>query len=148
MPTSTRIKATNIQFKIASTDYACDADSVELSTADAPGDVRTFCEVQTGQEWKLTLTGLTSGDTASLYRLLFANYGTEVAFTVAPGGNAIATSTNPHYVGTVILDQLPPLSLTSGEIVKFTVELTVKNTGTDAAATPPRYFGLGVKTAA
>jgi len=148
MATSTRIKASNIVFKIASTDYACDADSVELSTGDAPGDVRTFCEVQTGQEWKLSLTGLTSGDTASLYRLLFANYGTEVAFTVAPGGNAIPTSTNPHYVGTVIFDQLPPLSLTSGEIVKFTVELTVKNTGTDAAATPPRYFGLGVKTAA
>jgi hypothetical protein len=148
MPTSTRIKATNILFKIASTDYACDAESVELSTGDAPGDVRTFCEVQTGQEWKLSLSGLTSGDTASLYRLLFANYGTEVAFTVAPGGNAIPTSTNPHYVGTVIFDQLPPLSLTSGEIVKFTVELTVKNTGTDTAATPPRYFGLGVKTAA
>jgi len=148
MATSTRIKASNIVFKIASTDYACDADSVELSSADAPGDVRTFCEVQTGQEWKLSLTGLTSGDTASLYRLLFANYGTEVAFTVAPGGNAIPTATNPHYVGTVIFDQLPPLSLTSGEIVKFTVELTVKNTGTDAAATPPRYFGLGVKTAA
>jgi hypothetical protein len=148
MATSTRIKATNIVFKIGATDYSCDADSVELTTGDAPGDVRTFCEVQTGQEWKLALSGITSGDSASLYRLLYANYGTEVAFTVAPGGNATPSASAPHYVGTAIFDQLPPLSLTAGEIVKFTVELTVKNTGTDTAATPPKYFGLQVKTAA
>lgn len=146
MAASTRIKATNIVFKIGTTDYSCDTDSVELTTSDMPGDVRTFCEVQTGQQWMLALTGITSGDAGSLYRLLFANYGTEVAFTVAPGGNASPTATAPHYVGTVIFDQLPPLSLTSGEIVKFTVNLTVKNTGTDTAATPPKYFGLQVKT--
>lgn len=147
MPASTRIKATNIVFKIGTTDYSCDADSVELTIGDAPGDVRTFCEVSVGQEWKLTLSGVTSGDTGSLYRLLYANYGTEVAFTIAPGGNASPTTTNPHYTGTVIFDQLPPLSLTSGEIVKFTVELTVKNTGTNTSATPPVYFGVSVKTA-
>lgn len=147
MAASTRIKATNIVFKIGTTDYSCDADSVELTAADAPGDVRTFCEVQTGQEWKLTLSGVTSGDTGSLYRLLYANYGTEVGFVVAPGGNASPSTSAPHYVGTVIFDQLPPLSLTSGEIVKFTVELTVKNTGTNVSATPPKYFGLEVKTA-
>lgn len=147
MPASTRIKATNIVFKIGTTDYSCDADSVELTVGDAPGDVRTFCEVSVGQEWKLTLSGVTSGDTASLYRLLYANYGTEVAFTIAPGGNASPTTSNPHYTGTVIFDQLPPLSLTSGEIVKFTVELTVKNTGTNTSATPPVYFGVSVKTA-
>lgn len=147
MPASTRIKATNIVFKIGTTDYSCDADSVELTIGDAPGDVRTFCEVSVGQEWKLTLSGVTSGDTGSLYRLLYANYGTEVAFTIAPGGNASPTTTNPHYTGTVIFDQLPPLSLTSGEIVKFTVELTVKNTGTNTGATPPVYFGVSVKTA-
>jgi hypothetical protein len=147
MPASTRIKASNIVFKIGTTDYSCDADSVELTIGDAPGDVRTFCEVSVGQEWKLSLSGVTSGDTGSLYRLLYANYGTEVAFTIAPGGNATATTTNPHYTGTVIFDQLPPLSLTSGEIVKFTVELTVKNTGTNTSATPPVYFGVSVKTA-
>jgi hypothetical protein len=146
MATSTRIKASNIVFKIGTTDYSCDAEMVELTTGDAPGDIRTFCEVQTGQEWKLSLSGLTSGDSSSLYRLLYANYGTEVAFTIAPSGNVTPSASAPHYVGTAIFDQLPPLSLTSGEIVKFTVELTVKNTGTDTAATPPKYFGLQVKT--
>lgn len=142
MAASTRIKATNIKFKINSTDYACDADSVELSLGDAPGDVRTFCEVQTGQQWSLKLTGITSGDSGSLYQLLFANYGTEVAFSVAPAGNTTATSTAPIYTGTVIFDQLPPLSMTAGEIMKFEVTLTVKAAVHTPSATPPVYFGL------
>lgn len=142
MAASTRIKATNIKFKIGSTDYACDANMVELSLSDAPGGQQTFCEVQPLQEWKLALEGITSGDTASLYQVLFANYGTEVAFSVAPYGNTTATSTQPIYTGTVIFDQLPPLSLTSGDISTFKVELTVKNSVHTPSATPPVYFGL------
>lgn len=146
MPASTRIKATNIKFTIGTTDYACDADSIELTLSDAAGGSRTFCEVQPLQEWKLSLSGIASGDTASLYQLLFANYGTEVAFKVAPNGNSTATSSQPIYEGTVIFDTLPPLSMTSGEVMNFTVELTVKNAVHTPAATPPVYFGLTKKT--
>jgi hypothetical protein len=148
MPASTRIKATNIGFKIASTEYNCDANLIELTLNDAPGDVQSFCEVRVGGEWKLQIDGTSSGDTGSLYRLLWANFGTEVAFTIAPNGNAVATSTQPHYTGTVIFDQLPPLSLTSGEVVKFSVTLTVKNAVHTPSTTPPVYYGLTLKTAA
>lgn len=142
MAASTRISAKNIIFKINSTDYACDASNVELTIGDRSGDLRTFCEVQAGQEWKLSLTGITSGDAASLYQILWANYGTEVAFTVAPAGNATATADKPHYTGTVIFDQLPPLSLTSGDVSQFQVELTVKSDVHTPDATPAVFFGL------
>ena len=148
MPASTRIKATNIKFTISATDYAIDADMVELSLADAPGGQQTFCEVQPLQNWKLKISGIASGDTGSLYQLLFANYGTEVAFKVAPFGNAVATSTQPIYEGTVIFDDLPPLSLNSGDIVKFETTLTVKNSVHTPSATPPVFFGLTKKTSA
>jgi hypothetical protein len=148
MPTSTRIKAQNIKFLIGATEYSCDANLVELTLNDAPGDVQTFCEVRVGGEWKLQLDGVTSGDTASLYRILWSNFGTEVAFTVAPQGNAVGTATSPIYTGTVVFDQLPPLSLNSGEVVKFSVTLTVKNAVHTPATTPPVYYGLTVKTAA
>lgn len=146
MAASTRIKATNIKFTISSTDYSCDADSIELSLSDAPGGQQTFCEVQPLQEWKLKIAGIASGDSASLYQLLFANYGTEVAFKVAPNGNTTATSSQPIYEGTVIFDSLPPLNLTSGDIMSFDVELTVKNSVHTPSATPPVYFGLTKKT--
>ena len=148
MPASTRIKATNINFLIGTVEYNCDTNLVELTLGDAPGDVQTFCEVRTGGLWSLQLDGITSGDTASLYRLLWANYGTEVAFTIKPNGNATASTTQPHYTGTVIFDQLPPLSLTSGEVVKFSVTLSVKNAVHTPSTTPPVYYGVTLKTAA
>lgn len=148
MATSTRIKAQNIKFLIGTTEYSCDANMVELTLEDAPGDVQTFCEVRAGGEWKLNLEGLTSGDATSLYRVLWSNFGTEVTFTVAPQGNAVGTTSSPIYTGTVVFDQLPPLSLTSNEIVKFNVTLTVKSAVHTPSTTPPVYYGLTVKTAA
>ena len=129
MAASTRIKAQNIKFKIAGTDYACDANSVVLELGDAPGDIQTFCEVRTGGEWSLTLAGITSGDDDSLYQILWANFGSTAAFSIAPNGNTTPSIDEPHYEGTVVFDQLPPLNLTSNEVVQFEVTLTVKNTG-------------------
>ena len=148
MPSSTRIKATNISFKIGANEYNCDANLVELTLNDAPGDVQTFCEVRVGGEWKLQLDGITSGDAASLYRILFSSFGTEVAFTIAPQGNATASASQPHYTGTVVFDQLPPLSLNAGDIVKFSVTLTVKNAVHTPSTTPPVYYGVTLKTTA
>lgn len=145
MAASQRIKAQNIIFNIGATDYACDATSVELALQDAPGDVQTFCELRIGGEWTLTLEGLTSGDAASLYQILWANFGTEVAFTVAPSGNATASANEPHYVGTAKFDQLPPLSLVSNEVSTFSVTLTVKNSEHDPANDV--YYGVEIVTA-
>jgi hypothetical protein len=148
MPSSTRIKATNIKFLISTVEYSCDANLVELTLGDAPGDIQSFCDVRVGGLWSLQLDGLTSGDITSLYRLLWANFGTEVAFTIAPNGNATASTTQPHYTGTVVFDQLPPLSLNSGEVVKFSVTLSVKNAVHTPLTTPPVYYGVTLKTAA
>lgn len=142
MAASTRIKAQNIIFKIGATDYACDANMVELTLGDAPGDVQTFCEVRVGGEWALQLDGITSGDAGSLYRVLWDNFGTEVAFVIAPSGNATASSSQPHYEGVAIFNELPPLSLNSNETSTFSVTLRVKNTPHD----PETNFWYGVET--
>jgi hypothetical protein len=145
MAASTRIKAQNIIFKIGSTDYACDANMVELTLDDAPGDIQTFCETRVGGQWALQLDGIMSGDAASLYRVLWDNFGTEVAFTVAPNGNASPSSSEPHYEGTAVFNQLPPLSLMSNETAKFSVTLEVKNTPHDPAS--DQYYGIEIVTA-
>jgi len=146
MAASPRIKATNIIFKIGTTDYACDANMVQLTTQDAPGDVRSFCEVQVGQEWTLQLDGITSLDSDSLYQFLWANFGSEVTFTCGPNGNASPGTDTPHYTGTVVINELPPLSLTSGEDVSFEVSLRVKNTGLDVAS--KLFYGVTIDVTA
>jgi hypothetical protein len=144
MAASTRIKAQNIVFTIDSVDYACDATSVSLELGDAPGDVRTFCEVSVGKQWALNLEGITSGDANSLYRILWDNYGTEVAFSIAPHGGT-ATASTPHYEGTVVFNELPPLALTAGEISSFSVTLEVANESHNPAS--DIYWGVEVVTA-
>jgi hypothetical protein len=145
MAASPRITAQNIVFKIGTTDYACDANMVELTLGDAPGDVQTFCEQRVGGEWTLTLEGVTSGDEDSLYRILWENFGTEVAFTIAPNGNTTPSADAPHYKGTVRFTQLPPLSLTSNEVAKFSVELPVKVAGHNP---PTNFYGVEIDTTA
>jgi hypothetical protein len=95
--------------------------------------VQTFSEVRPSGEWALKLDGFVSGASASLYNFLWANFGSEATFEVIPGGGTVGAN-NPKYTGTVIVNELPPLTLTSNEEVAFSVTLRVKNTGLDVAA--------------
>jgi len=146
MPASTRIKAQNILFKFGATEYACDANLVQLTLEDAPGDVQTFCEVRVGGQWSLQLDGIVSGDSTSLYRVLWDNFGSTAQFTIAPNGNAVASSSQPHYTGTVRFDQIPPLALVSNETAVFSVTLTVVNTPHTPAS--DIFYGVTVDTTA
>ena len=143
--TNTRIVAENIKFLIADVEYACAATMVELTLGDAPGDVQTFCEQRVGGEWALALEGITSGDATSLYRVLWANFGTTATFVIAPNGNDAASTSQPHYSGVVKFNEIPPLSLNSNETSTFSVTLRVVTTPNDADAN--QYFGVSVVTA-
>jgi len=143
--TNTRIVAENIKFLIADVEYACAATMVELTLGDAPGDVQTFCEQRVGGEWALGLEGVTSGDADSLYRVLWANFGTEAAFVIAPNGNAVASASEPHYSGVVKFNEIPPLSLNSNETSTFSVTLRVVTTPNDPDSS--EFYGVTVVTA-
>jgi hypothetical protein len=145
MAASTRIVAQNIIFKLGSDSFAPDINMVELTLGDAPGGQRTMTEVRPNGEWALKIAGIVSGDADSLYRLLWENFGTEVAFEINPNGVAAGTDV-PSYKGTVVFNELPPLALTSGEDASFEVTLRVKNTGLDVAT--GLYYGVTIDATA
>jgi len=107
MATSTRIKANALTLSIAAVDYAGDFSSVVTQSEDASGDVTTFYDASIGgrRDWYFTVSGVQSTATASFWRAMWSGAGTEVAFIYAPHGNATASSTQPHFTGTV---RLPP----------------------------------------
>ena len=146
MAASARIIGQNIIFKLGATSYAPDINMFELTLGDAPGGQRTMTEVRTNGEWTLKLSGIVSGESDSLYRLLWENFGTEVAFVCGPNGNAVESTDAPHYKGTVVFNELPPLSITSGEDVNFEVSLRVKNTGLDVAT--KLFYGVSIDATA
>lgn len=137
--TNPRITARDIVFKIGATSYSPEVNGVELTLGDAPGGVQTFGEVRPQGEWALKLDGYMSPNSGSLFNLLWSNYGTEVAFTVIPGGGTVGAN-NPQYTGTVIFNELPPISLVANEQVAFSITLRVKNTGLDTSA--GLYYGV------
>lgn len=145
MAASTRIVAQNIIFKLGTTAYAPDVNMVELTLGDAPGGQRTMTEVRPNGEWALKIAGIVSGDADSLYRLLWENFGTEVAFEINPNGSTAGADT-PSYTGTVVFNELPPLALTSGEDASFEVTLRVKNTGLNVASN--LYYGVTIDATA
>jgi hypothetical protein len=143
--TNTRIVAENIKFLIADVEYNCALTMVELTLGDAPGDVQTFCEQRVGGEWALALEGVTSGDADSLYRVLWANFGTTATFVIAPNGNAAPSTSEPHYSGVVKFNEIPPLTLNSNETSTFSVTLRVVTTPNDVADAD--FYGVSVITA-
>ena len=140
-----RIIARDITFKIGATSYSPEINSVELTLGDAPGGIQVFGSVRPDGEWSLKLDGYVSQDADSLYRLLWTSHGSEVAFEINPGGGTIATD-NPSYTGTVIFNELPPLTLMASEEVVFSVTLKVKNTGLDVAS--KLFYGVTIDTTA
>jgi len=125
-----RVIARNITLTIDGVDYAPQVNMVELTLGDAPGGVQAFTEVRPDGEWAMQIDAYYSQDAGSLNRILFDEFGQELAFVINPGGGTIGAD-NPAYTGTVIVNELPPLSLTSNEEVSFSVTLRVKNTGLD-----------------
>ena len=146
MAASTRIVGQNIVFKLDATTYAPDLNQFELTLGDAPGGVRTFSEVRPNAEWALKLSGIVSGDADSLYQFLWLNFGTEVEFVAGPNGNASPGADTPHYTGTVVINELPPLSIMSGDDLSFEVTLRVKNTGLDVAT--KLFYGVTIDVTA
>jgi hypothetical protein len=138
-----RITARDIIFKIGATEYAPQLNSVELTLGDAPGGIQTFSEIRVSGEWALTLSGYTSNEDTSLYRLLWTNFGSTAAFIIQPQTGTVGADC-PQYTGTVLFNELPPLTLTSNEEVAFTVTLRVKNTGLDVASN--LYYGVTLDT--
>lgn len=127
MAASPRLTARNIKFTVDGDEFSCDANKISLTTEDAPGGVRTFCETNVEKQWKMAIDGIVSLSSTSLYQTLFALQGTQVDFVLAPAGNATASPTQPHYGGSVIIDEIPPMELTAGEGAVFSVTLTVDN---------------------
>lgn len=103
MTTSTRIKANALKLTIDGTDYWADLSSVTLQSEEAAADSSTFYDASLGgrRDFYLTVSGVQSTESTSFWMAMWDAAGDEVAFVYAPHGNASASSTQPHFTGTV-----------------------------------------------
>lgn len=112
---STRIRGKKLSLTLGSPGVPVwqDVKSWTLAAEDLDGP--TFGEIANGgAAWKLSGTGIQSNDTGSFWEYVWANAGKDVAFTVAPHGNEVATATQPHYAGTLNIGKKPSIGGDAG----------------------------------
>jgi len=118
----TRIKGKNLTITVNGEEFQCDLTSAVLQKDSAESGqedtVQTFCEAGTsaaGQVWYMDTTAIQSTDTAtnddgqSLWRLVWDSAstqgGAELPFVFAPYSNETPSADQPHFTGTLIVDE-------------------------------------------
>lgn len=126
MAGSTRIKGSKLALKFGSPaeDYWADVTAVTLTNEEADADVVTFADAAEGgaRDYFLNITAIQSTDPTSLWRYIWEQSGTEVAYTYAPHGNETPTDTQPHFIGTVTIGPKPEIGGEAGVNVTQTFE--------------------------
>jgi hypothetical protein len=87
-----RVKANQITITVDGDDYSADLSSIMLQSEDAATDVTTFADATAGgsSDWFIELSGITSTDLASFWRVCWNNAGDEVPF-VLTSSSALAS---------------------------------------------------------
>lgn len=104
-----------------------DVKSFEVSSDDKDDSDLTFFEAASGatKEYTVSLTAVVSFDATSLWSYLWDNQGEEVEIVLGPKGNALPSSTKPHFLGDSKINGKPTFAneaRTSQEGAEFTVE--------------------------
>jgi len=134
MPSSTRIKGKGLVFKLEKagtpTEFACDATSVVLLNEEGTGteeDVVTFCDAAEGNtvSWFFDVEAITSTDATSFWSFVWDQSGDEVDFIFAPHGNATASTSQPHFTGSLNIGPKPQIGGTANTTFVFTKRFNV-----------------------
>lgn len=123
MASSTRINGKKLSLKIGTpaVDHWQDITSYTLTNEEADSDVTTFADAAAGgsRKFLLNISAIQSLDAASFWRTAWEKTGTDVAFTLAPHGNAAPSATQPHFTGTVTVGPKPDLGGEAGSTFTF-----------------------------
>lgn len=123
---TTRIKGNKkLTLTFGAVDYSCDATKINLTSEDADSDVTTFCDAADGgsKQWYFDITAIQSTDPTSFWRYLWESTGEEVEYVYMPHGNAVATTDQPHFTGTVKVGSKPDIGGEAGATYTFDTRL-------------------------
>jgi len=93
-------------------EYSADIISWTIENEEADSDVITFEDAASGGSRQFYLRGsaIQSTATAAFWRYVWENSGqAEVPYTIAPHGNAEASESEPHFVGTLTIGPKPTI---------------------------------------
>lgn len=130
-----RISGRLLTLEIDGVDYSDQASNASVNSAESDSDFLSFADAASGSARDYTLVMTVAQDLAvgTLWREIFDNPGDTVPFTIAPYGNATATASQPHVVGSAVISE-PDGTFVGGEstlstTAAHTVEVEWRMTG-------------------
>lgn len=93
--------------EINSVARTAEVSKCRVTSNDAGSDFTTFADAAAGgaREYRLEFTAVQDAASASLWSEIWDNAGTDVAFVIAPYGNATPTVGEPHFEGTATIKE-------------------------------------------
>lgn len=128
-----KYKGGSLSILINSVEYNMDLTNLVLNNEEADSDAVTFAEVGAGGalQWFFEGTAVSDFGTGSLWNYIWENSGdTGIAFTYKPYGNAVASTTKPHFTGTLTLPAKLPVGGAAGETWTYEMRMDVDGTPT------------------
>jgi hypothetical protein len=122
-----RVNGKNLSLVIGGVEVACVSSSVVLDNEAADAELVTFADVVNGTDrtWFFTITAWQDFAPGSFWDKLWTTPAfTPMTYLWKPYSNATASSAQPHFSGSVTLDQPPPLGGDAQQTWGFSTRLT------------------------
>jgi len=97
-------------------EYTMDVSRVEVTSGETDSDFVSFADAAAGggRDYALEFTAVQDATTGSLWDEVWSHAGDEVAVTMMPYGNAVATAAEPHFDMNAIISE-PDGTILGGE---------------------------------
>lgn len=112
----TALGTRDLVVSVGGTDYTSQVSDCRIAGAKAESGTQTFTEAKAGGARKYTIKFKLTQDlaTGTLWDKIWSAAGTTVAVLVKPYGNTVASPSQPHYSGNVVISE-PDGDLIGGE---------------------------------
>lgn len=101
-----KISGRLLTLEIDGTDYSDQVSKAVVTSGDSDSDFLSFAAARAGgKDYKLVLTIAQDAAAGSLWREIYDNAGDTVPFTMAPYGNAVVSTAEPHFEGNAVISE-------------------------------------------
>lgn len=116
-----KYKGKDLSLLIDGDEANLEATQVLMDSEDADTDSITFAELADGtpQQWFFTINAVSDYGSTSFWSTVWDNAGEDVLYVFKPYGNAVASTSQPHFEGTCTITRKPPVGGTAGETFAF-----------------------------
>lgn len=132
-----KYKGAKLSLTINDVEYNMDLMSANIVSEEADNDAVTFADLAAGGsfDWFLDIEAVSDYGTGSLWTYIWDNAGdADIAYSLKPYGNATASTTQPHFEGTLTIPGGQGIGGSADEVFTFEARFRLDGKPTKVSA--------------